>query len=75
MMGLYFPESKLLYAADAAVNERVLDQELVPSEKLLETQSYPEDYLVTISTLRRLHRECPEITIRFLHSKAVPFGS
>ena len=75
MMGLYFPESKLLYAADAAVDERVLDQELVPSEKLLETQSYPEDYLVTLSTLRRLHRECPEITIRFLHSKAVPFGS
>ena len=72
MMGLFFPESKLLYAADAAVDERVLDQELVPSEKLLELQSYPEDYLVTLSTLRRLHRECPDICIRFLHSKDIP---
>lgn len=75
MMGLYFTESGLLYAADAAVDERVLDQELVPSEKLLELQSYPEDYLVTLSTLRRLHRECPEITIRFMHSRDFPFNT
>ncbi len=71
MMGLFFPEQDLLYAADAAVDERVLDSELVPSEKLLELQSYPEDYLVTLSTLRRLHRECPEIEIKFLHSKDI----
>ena len=72
MTGLYFTESRLLYAADAAVNESVLEEELVPSEKLLALQAEPDDYLVTLSTLRRLHREEPDITIRFLHSRSFP---
>lgn len=72
MMGFYFPESKLLYAADAAVDERVLEQELVPTEKMLSMQSDPDEYLITLSTLRRLFREQPDITIRFLHSADIP---
>ena len=75
MTGLFFTESGLLYAADAAPDERVLDEELVPSEKLLALQSEPDDYLVTLSTLRRLHREEPHITIRFLHSRSFPVFS
>ena len=70
MTGFYFTESKLLYAADAATDERVLEQGLVPSEKMLSLQSYPDEYLVSLMTLRRLHKEHPEITIRFLHSKS-----
>ena len=72
MTGFYFTESRFLYAADAAVDERVLTQELVPSEKLLSQQSYPDEYLVSLMALRRLHREHPEITIRFLHSGDIP---
>ncbi len=72
MTGLYFPENRLLFAADAAPDERVLDDELVPSEKLLALQEQPDDYLVTLSTLRRLHREEPSITVRFLHSRSIP---
>ncbi len=72
MTGFYFTESRLLYAADAAVDERVLTQELVPSEKLLSMQSYPDAYLMTLMALRRLYREHPEITIRFLHSAHWP---
>lgn len=72
MTGLYFTESRLLYAADAAPDERVLDEELVPSEKLLALQAEPDDYLVTLSTLRRLHREQPDITVRFMHSRSIP---
>ena len=72
MTGFYFTESRFLYAADAAADERVLTQELVPSEKLLSQQSYPDEYLVSLMALRRLHREHPEITIRFLHSGDIP---
>lgn len=75
MTGLYFTESRLLFAADAAIDERVLDDELVPSEKLLSVQAEPDDYLVTLSTLRRLHREEPDITVRFLHSRSFPVFS
>ncbi len=72
MMGYYFPEQQFFFAADAAVDERVLDKELVPNEKMLSQQSDPDDYLVTLSTLRRFHRENPSVTIRFLHSSHIP---
>ena len=68
MTGFYFPEHHLLYAADAAVDERVLTEDLVPSEKLLSQQSLPDEYLLSLSSLRRICREHPEVTIRFLHS-------
>ena len=69
MIGLYFTETGLLFAADAAVDERVLTEELVPTEKLLSIQAYPDDYLITLTTLRHIYRDHPEIRIRFLHSK------
>lgn len=72
MLGLYFTESGLFYAADAAPDERVIEKELVPSKKLLSRQESPDEYLVTIMTLRRLCREHPEVTMRFLHSRNIP---
>lgn len=72
MMGFYFCESKLFFAADAATDERVLENGLVPSEKMLSLQEEPDEYLVTIMTLRRMYREHPEITVRFLHSRDIP---
>ena len=71
MMGLYFTESGLLYATDAAVDERVLTEELVPTEKLLSMQAYPDDYLITLMTLRHIHRDHPEVNIKFLHSETL----
>lgn len=71
MMGFFFPESNLFYAADAAVEESVLEESLVPSEKLLELQAYPDEYLSTLMTLRRLHREQPQLRFVFLHSQSV----
>ena len=71
MMGFFFPESELFYAADAAVDESVLEEGLVPSEKLLELQSDPDEYLSTLMTLRRLHREQPRLRFVFLHSQSV----
>jgi|GEM_PF-6851371 len=76
MTGFYFTETKLLYAADAAVDERVIEQDLVPSEKMLELQAYPDEYLLTLASLKRLHRENPDVTLRFLHSETIPvFGN
>lgn len=69
MLGFYFTEHKLFYAADAAANEEVLQKELVPSEKLLALQAYPDDYLASLMTLRRIYREQPEIKFVFLHSQ------
>lgn len=71
MMGFYFTESRLFYGADAAVDESVLDEGLVPSEKMLGLQAYPDEYLSSLTTLRRLHREHPEIRFAFLHSQSV----
>ena len=72
MMGFFFSESGFFYAADAAPDERVLENKLVPSEKMLSRQEEPDEYLVTIMTLRRLQREHPEVTVRFMHSRDIP---
>ncbi len=69
MMGFYFTEHKLFYAADAATDETVLKDGLVPSENLLELQAYPDEYLSTLMTLRKIYREHPEIRFVFLHSQ------
>ena len=73
MMGFYLPEYKLFYAADAAIDERVITEDLDPSEKLLEQQTYSDDYLSAISTLKRIHKEQPDVQIMFLHSKKENF--
>ncbi len=68
MTGFFLPERNILFAADAAIDERVLDEMLTPNEKLLELQYDPDDYISHIITLRRLHRENPDIKILFSHS-------
>lgn len=69
MMGFYIPELDLFYAADAAVDERVLEKDLVPSEHMLEKQAYPDDYLYNLMILKKMNREEKTMKIVFLHSK------
>ena len=69
MMGFYIPELDLFYAADAAVDERVLEKDLVPSEHMLEKQAYPDDYLYNLMILKKMNREEKNMKIVFLHSK------
>ncbi len=68
MMGFFIPEHNIFFAADTAIDERILDEELVPNEKLLSLQFDPNDYLSSLATLRRLHRENPDIRLFFSHS-------
>ncbi len=69
MTGFYLPEKNILFAADSAIDERVLDQDLIPSDKLLQLQYDADDYISNIITLRRFHRENPDIKMIFSHSK------
>lgn len=71
MAGLFFPEHDLFYAADACIDETVIDQCLVPSDKLLSRQNDPDEYIAVTAALRRLHREHPEVRLRFLHSENI----
>jgi len=71
MMGFYIPEKKLFYAADAAVDERVIENDLVPSESMLEKQVYPDEYLSNLILLKRISREEKDVKFVFLHSKSV----
>ena len=69
MTGYFIPEENVFFAADAAIDERVLESDLFPSEKLLAMQYDADDYISTLATLRKLHRTCPEIRFIFSHSK------
>ena len=69
MTGYFIPEESIFFAADAAIDERVLDSDLFPSEKLLSMQYDADEYISTLATLRKLHREYPEIKFIFSHSK------
>lgn len=73
MVGYFIPEKNIFFAADAAVDERVLDNDLFPSKKLLAMQHNADDYLSVIATLRRCHRENPDIRFIFSHSKNIIF--
>ncbi len=68
MAGYYFTEKNLFIAADASVNEEAIEKGLVPSDKLLNKTSSPDDYISVLATLRRMHKEHPEIKILFSHS-------
>ena len=68
MTGYFIPEENLFFAAEAAIDERVLEQDLFPSEKLLSMQYDADDYISVLATLRKLHREYPEIKFVFSHS-------
>lgn len=68
MAGFYLTEKKLFIAADASVNEEAIEKELIPSDKLLHKVASPDDYLSVLATLRRMHKEHPEIELLFSHS-------
>lgn len=72
MTGFYFTEKNWLIAADASIDETAVIENLIPSDKLLKQQFYPDDYLSVLITLRRLKREHPEIRMIFSHSEYVP---
>lgn len=72
MTGYFIPEENLFFAADAAIDERVLEENLFPSEKLLSMQYDADEYLSVLATLRRLHRENPDMKFLFSHSKNMP---
>ena len=70
MVGFYLPEKKIFFAADASIDETAIEQPLIPSDKLLGKQFYPDDYLSVLITLRRIHKEHPEIRFLFSHSES-----
>lgn len=69
MAGFYLPEKKLFFCADASTDISVLEEGLIPAEKLLSKVFYPDDYISVNATLRRIHKENPEITLVFNHSE------
>lgn len=68
MMGFFLPEKNIFFAADSAIDERILNEDIIPGEKLLQLQYDADDYISNIATLRRFHRENPDIKIIFSHS-------
>ncbi len=72
MTGYFIPEENLFFAGDAAIDERALDNDLFPTEKLLSAQYDADEYLSVLATLRRFHRENPDIRIMFSHSGEIP---
>lgn len=68
MAGYYFTEKNLFIAADASIDEETIENNLIPSDKLLNKVSSPDDYISVIATLRRMHNEQPQIKILFSHS-------
>ncbi len=71
MAGFYFPEKKIFVLGDASIDITALEENLIPSEKLLSRQAYPDDYLSVLITLKKLHREHPEIRMIFSHSEEI----
>ena len=67
MAGFYLTEKKIFIAADAFVDKTALDEGLIPSDKLLKRVTYPDDYISVQATVRRLHKENPDISILFNH--------
>ncbi len=69
MVGFYLPEHQILFMADAAIDERVLSKEWVPSPKLLSYQYDADRYLSVLANLRHLYKEHREVKIIFQHSQ------
>lgn len=69
MTGFYLPEKNIFFAADAAIDERIFEENPVPTEKLLDLQYDADDYISTIMTLRRFHHNHPTTQLIFTHSQ------
>ena len=72
MAGFFFTERNLFIAADASIDMKAIEKELIPSDKLLNKASSPDDYISVLATLRRMHKEHPEIKLIFSHSENLP---
>ncbi len=68
MAGYYIPEKQIFFAADASIDETAVNEPLIPTKKLLSLQYDPDMYLSVLVTLRRIHKEHPEIKFLFSHS-------
>ena len=69
MAGFFLTEKNIFFAADASIDMTAVEEGLVPGDKLLSRAFYPDDYISVIATLRRLHKEHPEIRFLFSHSE------
>lgn len=69
MSGFFLPEKNIFFAADASVDMTAIEEGLIPSDKLLSKAFYPDDYISVLATMRRLHKDHPEIKILFSHSE------
>ena len=67
--GFFLTEKNIFFAADASIDMTAVEEGLVPGDKLLSRAFYPDDYISVIATLRRLHKEHPEIRFLFSHSE------
>lgn len=72
MTGFFLTEKNIFIAGDASIDETALENDLTPSQKLLKNQCYPQDYKDTLSTLKKIKSEHPEIRFLFTHSENVP---
>ncbi len=69
MAGFFLTEKNIFFAADASIDMTAVEEGLVPGDKLLSRAFYPDDYISVLATLRRLHKEHPEIRFLFSHSE------
>ena len=69
MAGFFIPEKNVFFAADASIDETAVNEPLVPTSKLLGKQYDPDIYLSVLITLRKMHKEHPEVRFLFSHSR------
>lgn len=74
MAGFYLPEKQIFFCADAAIDMTSVENGLIPTDKLLGQVFYPDDYISVAATLRRFHKEHPEVKLIFNHSEEIPEG-
>ncbi len=68
MMGYFIPEKSIFIGGSAALTEQAITNNYTPTQKLLDLQYYPEDYLQIFNTLKKIHLEHSEIKFLFIHS-------
>lgn len=71
MAGFFLTEKNIFFAADSSIDITAINEGLIPSDKLLSKAFYPDDYISVLATLRRLHKEHPEIKMLFSHSDEI----
>ena len=69
MTGFFLTEKNIFIAGDASIDASAIENDLTPTQKLLKNQCYPQDYKETLSTLKKIKTEHPEIQFLFTHSE------